>query len=389
MVEKNIAILEGDGIGPEIMREGLKVLDAVSSKYGHKFNLVYASFGAQACFDEGHPFPERTRILCDETDSVLKGPIGVGPEETKILNAAGIKLENDALLPLRAQLDTFANYRPVYLPKSIVEFSPLKPEIVGEGIDILMMRELVGGIYFGEKVEGVELGQFTRDNASDECRYDRAQVERFAHVCFQEARKKESKLTNVQKPNILATGRFWNAIFEGTKDTDGSTLEKGIKDQYPDVPYNSMIVDNVAYQLVVNPTQFNGVMALENMQGDILTDQAGGLLGSLGLMPSACFNPETGKGYFEPAHGSAPTIAGQNVANPYSMIGSVAFMLDKSFGLEQEAKNVWDALIRVFAKGYKTRELSKGDLVWNSRLLSTSEFGDMVRDNIFLKWIIL
>ena len=146
-----------------------------------------------------------------------------------------------------------------------------------------------------------------------------------------------------------------------------------------------MIVDNVAYQLVVNPTQFNGVMALENMQGDILTDQAGGLLGSLGLMPSACFNPETGKGYFEPAHGSAPTIAGQNVANPYSMIGSVAFMLDKSFGLEQEAKNVWDALIRVFAKGYKTRELSKGDLVWNSRLLSTSEFGDMVRDNIFLK----
>lgn len=371
MNKRTIVVLEGDGIGPEIMREGLKVLAAISQKYGHKFKLIKSPYGAQAYFDNGDCYPPQTKYLCqDVADAVLKGPIGLGLEGTKRLNAAGVKLENDALLPLRADLDTYACYRPVVLPRSCADFSPLKSEVIGEGIDILMLRELVGGIYFGRKVEGFEKGQFTREDSSDDCSYTFEQVRRFAHVCFKEAKKRNSRLVNVQKPNILATGRFWNAVFEDMS-----------KKEYPDVYYSSMIVDNVAYQLMVNPRQFNGVMALENMQGDILTDQAGGILGSLGLMPSACLNPETGKGYYEPSHGSAPDIAGKNTANPYSMIGSVALMLGKSFGLEREEQAIWASLTQVFSKGYRTRELVKSTTSLE-KVVTTSQFGDLIVENI-------
>ena len=370
MVEKNIVILEGDGIGPEIMREGLKVLRAISHKYDHNFGYFPARFGANAYFTTGNCYPAETRHLCKNVaDAVLKGPIGVGPEETKKLNAAGVKLENDALLPLRADLDTYACYRPVVLPKSCADFSPLKPEVIGEGIDILMLRELVGGSYFGDKHEGFVKGKFVDSFASDDCNYTERQVRRFAHVCFNEARKRNSRLTNVQKPNILATGRFWNAVFDD------------VSKQFTDVNYGSMIVDNVAYQLMINPRQFNGVMAFENMQGDILTDQAGGILGSLGLMPSACLNPETGRGYYEPSHGSAPDIAGKNTANPYSMIGSVALMLGKSFGFTQEEDDVWNGLTNVFAQGYRTRELARSTTSLD-KIVSTSQFGEMVVENI-------
>lgn len=360
----NITILEGDGIGPEIMQEGIKVLNAISKKYNHQFNLTYSPFGAKAYFDEGHPFPEKTKELCDNADAILKGPIGLALSEMKKIPVEYAP-EGAALLPLRKRLDTFANYRPVVLPKSCAEFSPLKNKRIGEGLDILMMRELVGGIYFGKKVEGKDTGM---KYASDDCEYTGEQVERFAHVCFKEAEKKGSKLTNVHKSNVLATSRFWNAIFEE------------VSKQYLDVKLENMLVDNVAYQLPIRPTQFNGVMAFENMQGDIITDLGGGVLGSLGLMPSACLNPQTGKGYYEPAHGSAPDIAGKNIANPYSMIGSVAFMLEKSFGLEQESKEVWNALTNVFAKGYRTKELAEEAPLEN--IISTSQFGDIVRDNI-------
>jgi len=365
MVQKNIAVLEGDGIGPEIMREGRKVLEAISQKYSHTFNLIYSPFGAKAYFDTGHPFPDQTKEVCDSADAILKGPIGLALSEMKRIPAEYAP-EGAALLPLRKRLDTFANYRPVVLPKSCAEFSPLRPEIIGDGIDILMMRELVGGIYFGEKVEGTATGM---QYARDDCHYTREQVERFAHVSFQEARKRNSKLTNVHKANVLATSRFWNAIFEE------------VSKQYSDVKLEPMLVDNVAYQLIVRPTQFNGVMSFENMQGDIITDQGGGILGSLGLMPSACLNPQTGKGYYEPAHGSAPDIAGKNIANPYSMIGSVAFMLEKSFGLEQESRDIWNALTNVFAQGYRTKELSKSNTPLEM-IVSTSQFGDLVVKNI-------
>ena len=361
---KSIAVLEGDGIGPEIMSEGIKVLSTIAQKYSHSFDLKKASFGAKAYFEHGHPFPEETKKVCDDSDAILKGPIGLALTEMKKIPTE-MAPEGAALLPLRKRYDTFANYRPVILPKSCADFSPLKSDRLGEGIDIMMMRELVGGIYFGEKVEGKATGmQYSRDD----CHYTREQIERFAHVCFKEAQKRKSQLTNVHKSNVLATSRFWNAIFED------------VAKQYADVKLTPMLVDNVAYQLVVNPAQFNGVMALENMQGDILTDQAGGILGSLGLMPSACLNPQTGRGYYEPAHGSAPDIAGKNIANPYSMIGSVAFMLEKGFGLEQESKEVWNALTNVFAEGYRTKELAKNTPL--EKILTTSQFGDNVVANI-------
>ncbi len=365
MTTHHIAVLSGDGIGPEIMREGLKVLDAIADKYGHFFVTTEAPFGAKAYFEHGHPFPEGTKKLCSEADAVLKGPIGLSVEEMKRIPDE-FAPEGAALLPLRKQLDTYANYRPVFLPASYADFSPLKADRIGDGIDILMMRELVGGIYFGEKVEGKATGM---TYARDDCHYTRAQVERFAHVCLKEARERNGKLTNVHKANVLATSRFWNAIFQE------------VAKQYPEVNMTSMLVDNVAYQLTVKPTQFNGMMAFENMQGDIITDEAGGILGSLGLMPSACLNPETGKGYYEPAHGSAPDIAGKNIANPYSMIGSFAFMLEKSFGMKQESKDIWNALTDVFAKGYRTQELA-GRGTPLERIVSTSQFGDLVVENI-------
>jgi 3-isopropylmalate dehydrogenase len=195
--------------------------------------------------------------------------------------------------------------------------------------------------------------------AKDDCSYTDEQVRRVARVAFEEARKRKSQMTNVHKSNVLATGRFWNAVVED------------VAKQYPDVPYRSVLVDNAAFQLVIGPRQFNGVMLLENMQGDILTDQAGGVIGSLGLMPSACVGPK--KSYVEPAHGSAPDIAGKNKANPYSMIGSIALMLELCLGLEAEARSIWDALFEVFEHG-TTGDLPSPD----KELLTTTQFGDRV-----------
>jgi 3-isopropylmalate dehydrogenase len=368
-MDKTIAVLEGDGIGPEIMREGLKVLDAIAKKHVHKFNYVPAPFGAKAYFEHGHPFPEDTKKICDDADTIIKGPIGLSVQDMKQIPPELIP-ETAALLPLRKRYETFANYRPVVLPASCSDFSPLRPELIGDGLDILMIRELVGGIYFGSKIEGKEgrrnkEGQLT---SMDECLYDEDQVTRIAHVAFKEAQKRKSKLTNVDKRNVLATSRFWSSVVEDLG-----------RREYPDVPLESMLVDNVAYQLVINPRQFNGVMLLENMQGDIITDEAGGILGSLGLMPSACIGPK--KGYFEPSHGSAPNIANQNKANPYSMIGSVALMLEKALGSEEGAKDVWSGLTRVFGDGYRTGELARSHTP-KEKILSTSEFGDLVTKHI-------
>ncbi|MDP1729025.1 MAG: 3-isopropylmalate dehydrogenase [archaeon] len=367
-LEKNIVILEGDGIGPEIMREGVKVLNVVAERYGHKFNLTYAPFGAGNYLANGSCYPEETRKQILAADAVLKGPVGLNLEGMKKLQAAGVKMELETILALRKDLDTYVCYRPVILPKSLASFSPLKSEIIGDGLDILMMRELVGGIYFGDKTEGVIDGEIRKPYASDDCTYTNQQVERFARVCFKEAKKRNAKLTNVSKPNVLATSRYWDAVF------------KEVAREYPDIKMESIIVDNLAFQLCKNPRQFNGVMALENMQGDILTDQAGGILGSLGLMPSACVNPETGKAYFEPSHGSAPDIAGQNKANPYSMIGSVAFMLEH-FGLKEESQAVWKELFHIFADGYRTGELAN-KTTNPDMIIPTSTFGEFVAANI-------
>ncbi|MDM8536725.1 3-isopropylmalate dehydrogenase [Desulfobacterales bacterium HSG17] len=362
-MEKIIAILEGDGIGPEIVREAVKVLKAIEKKYSHKFTLNYAPFGAQAYFDEGSPFPEKTKEICDNADVIIKGPVGLAIDQmTKIPQEH--RPEIGAILPLRKRYDTYANFRPVRLPESLASFSPLKPEIIGQGLDILMIRELVGGIYFGDKIEGPSTGM---EYAKDDCTYTKDQVKRVAEIAFEEARKRKSALINIHKANVLATSRFWNEV-----------VEEVAKD-FPHVPYQSMLVDNAAFQLVKAPAQFNGVVLIENMQGDILTDQAGGIIGSLGLMPSACIGPE--KSYVEPAHGSAPDIANMNIANPYSMIGSVALMFDRCFNLPNEAQDIWDGLFDVFAQGFITKELTGGNDK-QEKTVSTTEFGDMVVKSI-------
>lgn len=339
-----IAVLEGDGTGPELIKEAVKSIDAITDKYGHSFHLHYSPFGAQAVLDYGTGFPDVTKEVIEQSETVLKGPVGLGPEGMKALQAKGIKLENETILALRSFLDTYANFRPVVLPTEFADFSPLKRERLGNGLDIMMIRELVGGNYFGEKIEGEDTNW---QYAVDEGKYTDAQVRRIAKVAFEEAKKRGSQLTNVSKPNIMAEGRLWDRVV-------GEVAQ-----DYPSVPLVPGIVDAVAYKLITNPSQYNGVMLLENMQGDIITDEGGGVLGSLGLMPSACLNPETGNGYFEPAHGSAPDIAGQGVVNPYAMIGSVAFMLEKGLGLKEEGQAVWGALKKVFGDGYRTKELSR------------------------------
>ncbi len=356
----DIALMPGDGIGPEIMEQGVKALRVVEQRNDVTFNLVPAAFGASAWFETGSSFPPESVDICDRADAILKGTIGLGHEESKRI-PVDEQPERGALLPMRRRYDTFANFRPVYLPPSLGHFSPLKPRVVGDGIDIMIIRELVGGIYFGEKETGVNPQglRYVRETLE----YDESQIKRIVDVAFSTAMKRRKKLHNIHKSNVLKSSILWTDVIERTAP------------DFPEVEVVHMLVDAAATHLCLNPGQFD-VMLMENMFGDILSDQAGGLLGSLGLMPSACMGPE--KSYYEPSHGSAPDIAGRNIANPYSMIGSVAMMLDMSFNMADEAGNVWAAMESVFAAGYSTADLSgPGDDVI---MVSTDEFGDRVAD---------
>ena len=358
MASYKIALLEGDGIGPEIMAEAIKILRLVEIRNNITFELLPGAFGANAYFSHGHSFPDETKTLCDEADAILKGPIGLNHKESKKI-PVDMQPERGALLPLRRRYDTFANFRPVYLPKGIAHFSPLKPEIIGDGIDLIIIRELVGGLYFGNKEVG------TNDEGKryvhETLEYDEDQIARIAKVAFDTAQKRKKVLHNIHKSNVLKSSVLWNEIVG----------EVGI--DYPDVEVEHILVDAAATYLCLNPRQFN-VMVMENMFGDILSDQGGGILGSLGLMPSACVGPE--KAYYEPSHGSAPNIAGQGIANPYSMIGSVAMMLEMSFNMAQEARNIWQAMQSVFAQGYTTADLSTPGS--GIKMIKTNEFGDLV-----------
>ncbi len=355
-----IAVLAGDGIGPEITEQAIRVLKLIESKRDVNFECIDAAFGASAYFSHGKSFPEETIAICDEADAILKGPIGLSHEESEKIPVEE-RPERGALLPMRRRLNTYANFRPISLPAGMSHFSPLKKEVVGQGIDIMLIRELIGGLYFGgkergEKEDGTRYVKETLD-------YDEHQIRQILEVAFKEAMKRKKVLHNIHKSNVLISSVLWNEV-----------LEEVAKD-YPEVEVVHMLVDAAATHLCLNPAQFD-VMVMENMFGDILSDQGGGILGSLGLMPSACMGPE--KAYYEPSHGSAPDIAGKNLANPYSMIGSVALMLDMSFGLVDEAKAVWQAMQSVFEAGFSTGDLSKpGSGV---EILTTTEFGDKVME---------
>lgn len=358
MASYKIALLDGDGIGPEIMREAIKILELIATRNNIEFELDHGAFGANAYFEHGHPFPDATKQLCDEADAILKGPIGLSHEESKKI-PVDMQPERGALLPLRARYNTFANFRPVFLPKGLAHFSPLKPEIIGDGIDFIIIRELVGGLYFGKKETGIN--EHGKRYVSESLEYDEDQIARIAKVAFDTAQKRKRVLHNIHKSNVLKSSVLWNEVIGE------------VSQDYPEVEVKHILVDAAATYLCLNPGQFD-VMVMENMFGDILSDQAGGILGSLGLMPSACVGPD--KAYYEPAHGSAPDIAGQNIANPYAMIGSVAMMLEMSFNLEAEAKNVWHAMQSVFTQGYSTPDLSSPGVAVN--MISTDSFGDLV-----------
>jgi len=353
-----IAMLEGDCIGPELMKEADKVLRALEARGSVAFNLQYAPFGGKAYFDHGHSFPEQTKAICDKADAILKGPIGLSYAESQNIPVEE-QPERGALLPLRKRYNTYANFRPVYLPPELAHFSPLKANVVEGGIDIMIIRELVGGLYFGKKEKGetAEGKRYVRETLE----YDEDQIRRIAIVAFEQARKRAKVLHNIHKSNVLMSSVLWNSVVEE------------VHKDYGDVELKHVIVDAAATALVLNPRQFN-VMVMENMFGDILSDLGGGLLGSLGLMPSACVGTE--KAYYEPSHGSAPDIAGKGIANPYSMIGSVALMLDMSFGMADEAREIMDAMRKVFAEGYTTPDLKPRE--GEQKLISTTEFGDKV-----------
>ncbi|HPO16525.1 MAG TPA: 3-isopropylmalate dehydrogenase [Candidatus Hydrogenedentes bacterium] len=358
MPKHTIAVLEGDGIGPELIREAVKVLRAIESRSGVHFDLQYAPFGGRAYFDTGASFPEETKAVCDACDAILKGPIGLSLEDSRKIPVEE-QPERGALLPLRQRYHTYANFRPVYLPPELIHFSPLRPDRIQGGIDIIMIRELVGGLYFGEKEHG-ETQEGLR-YVKETLEYDESEIRNIVQVAFEEARKRRSILHSVHKSNVLMSSVLWNDIvFE-------------LAQHYPDVQLKHIIVDAAAAALVLNPQQFD-VMVMENMFGDILSDLGGGILGSLGLMPSACVGIQ--KSYYEPSHGSAPDIAGKGIANPYSMIGSVALMLEKSFGMEEESRQIWNAMRQVFGAGFTTSDLR--DPEGKLKIISTSDFGDRV-----------
>ncbi len=358
MKQYSIAVLEGDGIGPEITAEALRVLEVIGKQAGVAFELRRAPFGAAAWFETGSAFPEETKAICDASDAILKGPIGLGTEASKKIPPEE-QPERGGLLPMRKRYNTYANFRPVYLPPELAHFSPLKPERVAGGVDIIIIRELVGGLYFGAKEQGVtDQGlRYVNETLS----YNEDEIRSILVVAFEEAVKRKKVLHSIHKSNVLMSSVLWNEVVDE------------VAADYPGVEVKHVIVDAAATAMILDPRQFD-VMVMENMFGDILSDLAGGILGSLGLMPSACMG--TKKSYYEPSHGSAPDIAGKGIANPYSMIGSVALMLEKSFDMADEARRVWDAMRSVFGAGVTTADLR--DPEGKCTVLTTREFGDRV-----------
>lgn len=362
-MEYQIAVLAGDGIGPEVIAEGLKVLAAVGQRSGHQFATPAALIGGIAIDTTGIPLPDETVALCQQSSAVLLGAVG-GPQWD---NPNAEVRPEQGLLGIRKTLGLFANLRPVAIHPLLVESSPLRPERLA-GVDLLVVRELTGGIYFGEKRrERDAAGEW----ASDLCRYTQAEVERIVRVAAELARGRRGRLTLVDKANVLETSRLWRSV--------GTAL---LTREFPDVACDTMLVDACAMHLLRRPADFD-VIVTENMFGDILTDEASMLAGSMGLLPSASLGAQaadspTRMGLYEPIHGSAPDIAGQGKANPLAMILSVALMLRYSFGLEQEARTVEAAVAATLDAGIVTGDIARP----GQAAASTSQVGDAVAQGV-------
>lgn len=348
-----IAVLKGDGIGPEIITEAIKVLDKVAEKYGHKFVYQRGYLGGESIDKYGVPYSEETSRICRNSDAILLGAVG-GSKWNEI---EADKRPEKGLLAIRKELAVYTNLRPAILFKELRSASPLKDEIVEDGLDVMIVRELTGGIYFGPR-------EYSEEKAVDTMPYTRNEIERIARKAFEIARNRNKKLTSVDKHNVLDTSKLWRKIVnEVAKD-------------YPDIEVSHMYVDNAAMQLIINPRQFD-VILTENMFGDILSDEASMLTGSLGMLPSASLGD--GKlGLYEPCHGSAPDIAGQNIANPIATIMSAAMMLRYSFGLEKEALAIEKAIQDVLSQGYRTADI----YTEGTKKIGTTEMGSQIANKI-------
>src|SRR5215203_4683632 len=352
-MEKLITVILGDGIGPEVTKQSLKVLDAVAGKFGHFFHYSYGLMGADAIDKTGSPLPDETLELCRESDAILFGAIG----HPKYDNDPTAKVRPEqGLLRIRKELQLYANIRPITTYPSLQHLSPLNPKNL-EGVDFIIFRELTGGIYFGEKNLSAD-----GTTASDSCTYTRTEIERIAHLAFHFAQKPERrrKLTLVDKANVLETSRLWRKVVQD------------IAPQYPDVAVDYMFVDNAAMQIILNPKQFDVVLT-ENMFGDIISDEASVLSGSLGLLPSASFGNKTA--LFEPIHGSYPQAAGKDIANPTGSVLSAAMLLEH-FGMKEEAAVVRSAVEWTLENNFVTKDIDPVNFYF------TSTIGELLVDYV-------
>ena len=357
-MNKTIALIPGDGIGPDVISEAVNVLNAVGQKFGHTFEYKNVIAGGCAIDQFGEPLPKDQLQIALEADSALLGAVG-GPKWDDV--APEIRPEK-ALLGLRGGMKVYANLRPAVMFKQLKDACPLKDEVVGDGLDILIVRELTGGIYFGERGTAPD-----GKSAWDTEKYSWEEIERIVRLGFESAKNRRKILTVVDKANILNSSRLWRKVAET------------VHAEYPDVELNFMYVDNAAMQLVRNPRQFD-VIATSNMFGDILSDEASQITGSIGMLASASLGDGTGPGLYEPIHGSAPDIAGKDLANPLATILSVAMLLRYDFKLEQEAKAIENAVEKVLDDGWRTGDIA-GDIEAvkaKGKLVGTKKMGSLV-----------
>lgn len=354
-----IALIRGDGIGPEVVGEAVKVLDQVGKKFGHTFTYTDVLMGGCAIDQVGKSYPDGTAEACKACDAVLLGAVG-GPKWGHSTDPE--KRPETALLSIRKDLGLYANLRPAALRPALADACPLKKETADKGIDLMMVRELTGGIYFGQKerYQTEDRGE----EAADCMAYSEKEIERIGRRAFELARLRRKKVASVDKANVLETSRLWRQVMHR------------LDEEYSDVEYEDVLVDNAAMQLVRDPSQFD-VVVTENMFGDILSDEASMITGSIGLLPSASIG-DTAPGLYEPIHGSAPDIAGQDKANPIATILSVAMMLRYSFHLADEAQAVEQAVDAVLAEGYRTADIAKA----GEKAIGTLEMGRLICQRI-------
>lgn len=355
-MNRNIALIRGDGIGPEVVDSAVRVLDKIASVYGHTFTYADAPMGGNAFDRFGEPLPQSSIDTCSKSHAVLLGAVG----GKKWDSLPGDKRPEKGLLGIRKALKVYANIRPAKLYPVLKDRSPLRKDIAEKGFDLVIVRELTGGIYFGER--GYRKGALGREAFDTEC-YSEIEIERIARVAFELAEKRNKKLTSIDKANVLESSRLWRYVVHD------------VAQDYPDVVVNDMLVDNAAMQIALNPAQFD-VIVTSNMFGDILSDLSSVLTGSIGLLPSSSLG-DTTLGLYEPIHGSAPDLA-PNVANPVATILSAAMMLEDSFDLPEEGKAIRLAVEKALSDGYRTADIyDDGDI-----LCSTTEMTERIIENI-------